>query len=64
MAWQEKTGYGLRSYSELGIYRYKQIIGPKLKARELSRQGTESRISCIVLNKMMSLGMPDSIRIA
>ncbi len=64
MAWQNKTGYGLRNYSELDFYRYKQIIGSKLKARKFSRQKTESRIGCIVLNKMTSLGMSDSIKIA
>ena len=56
--------YGRRNKSELGIERYKVIIGNKMHAREMSRQKQESIIGCGTLNKMTSLGMPESYRIA
>ena len=45
MAWQQQTNYGLRALVELAMLRYKTIIGPKLKARELLQQKTEAAIS-------------------
>jgi hypothetical protein len=38
MAWQKQTNYGCRALVELAMLRYKTIIGPKMKARKLSRQ--------------------------
>ena len=38
IAWQKQTNYGLRVLVELAMLRYKTIIGPKLKARELLQQ--------------------------
>jgi len=64
MNWQRVRNYGQRNYSELAIQRYKKILGNKLHARELSRQKQEAMIGCGVLNKMTSLGMPQSHRIA
>ena len=62
--WQRKTGYGLRSHSELAFFRYKKIIGPSMRARALPRQKTEATIGCSVLNKMVGLGMPVSIKVS
>jgi len=62
--WQKKTDYGLRSYVELAVQRYKRIIGNKLKARLLPRQKTEAQVSVRVLNRMTQLGMPISVRVA
>jgi hypothetical protein len=45
------------------MLRYKTIIGPKLKARALPQQKTESSISVRVLNRMTALGMPISVKI-
>ena len=63
MAWQKQTNYGLRALVELAMLRYKTITGPKLKARELSRQKTEAAISVRILNRMTGLGMPVSIKV-
>jgi len=63
MNWQKETGYGLRSYAELVVQRYKRIIGNKLKARILPRQKTEAQVSVRVLNMMTELGMPISSRV-
>jgi len=64
MNWQRVRNYGKRNYSELAIQRYKQILGNKLHAREMSRQKNEAMIGCGVLNKMARLGMPTSYRCA
>ncbi|CDZ77267.1 hypothetical protein BN59_01549 [Legionella massiliensis] len=62
MAWQKLNNYGLRSHVELAILRYKKIIGPDMKARVLPQQKTEGGIATRVLNRMISLGMPISIK--
>ncbi len=64
IAWQKQTNYGLRALVELAMLRYKTIIGPKLKARELPQQKTEAAISVRVINRMTSLGMPISVKVA
>ena len=64
MAWQKQTNYGLRALVELAMLRYKTIIGPKLKARELPQQKTEAAVSVRVLNRMTGLGMPVSVKVA
>jgi hypothetical protein len=37
------------------MYRFKQLLGGKLKARIFENQGTEAFIKCSVLNRMLSL---------
>ena len=64
MVWQKVRDYGRRNYSELAIFRYKNILGTALHARELSRQKSETMIGCSILNKMTGIGMPKSYRIA
>jgi hypothetical protein len=62
--WQRNRQYGRRNYGELGFYRYQKILGNSLHAREFGRQEVEVTIGCGVLNKMTSLGMPESYRSA
>ncbi|GJL72609.1 MAG: hypothetical protein NMNS01_18080 [Nitrosomonas sp.] len=38
IAWQKKTGYGLRNYAELAVQRYKRIFGNAMKGRALPQQ--------------------------
>ena len=64
MAWQRLRKYGKRNYSELAIQRYKRILGNTMQTREFTRQKQEALIGCGVLNKMTSLGMPKSYRVA
>jgi len=63
IAWQQKTGYGLRNLVELAMQRYKRIFGNTMKARALPQQKTEAWISASALNRMTSLGMPVSVKI-
>jgi hypothetical protein len=39
------------------MFRYKTIIGRRLRARNLSNQKTETKFGCNVLNRMARLGM-------
>jgi hypothetical protein len=64
MAWQKQSGYTLRSRVEVAIGRYKQIIGPVLRARSLPNQKTEVAIAVKVLNRLAQAGMPVSVRVA
>jgi hypothetical protein len=63
IAWQQKTGYNLRSHVELAMQRYKRIFGNTMKARALPQQKTEAWISASALNIMTCLGMPVSVKI-
>ena len=63
LGWQGESDYGLRALVELAMLRYKTIIGPKMKARELAQQKAEAGISVRALNMMTSLGMPISVRV-
>jgi hypothetical protein len=58
--WKEASGYHIRSLSETAMFRFKTIFGDRLKARDFSRQRTEFLIKIAALNKMTSLGMPQS----
>ena len=63
MAWQKENDYGLRSHVELCILRYKKVIGPSMKARDIPQQKTEGGIATRALNRMTSLGMPVSVKV-
>jgi hypothetical protein len=64
LGWQKAVGYGRRSLVETAFYRYKVLIGRSLRARTLSAQKIEARIACAVINRMTSLGMPVSRKVA
>ena len=63
IAWQKKTGYGLRNYAELAMQRVKRIFGNTMKARKLPQQKAETWASAVALNRMTGLGMPVSVKI-
>jgi len=52
LTWQKTVGYGRRSHAETTMFRYKAIIGSSLRARTLSAQKTETKVGCLVLNRM------------
>jgi transposase len=62
IGWQRRSGYNRISLVETGMYRYKTIVGRRLRARTLPNQRIESKIGCNVLNRMAGLGMPASAR--
>lgn len=62
--WQKHINYGRRAKAENAIYRYKSIIGNKLKSRTFLNQKTESKVAANILNIMTKLGMPDTKKFA
>jgi hypothetical protein len=58
------SGYNMRSRVEAAIGRYKQVIGDGLRCRKDERRVTEVAVAVHVLNHMLDLGRPISVRIA
>ena len=49
MALRKNRKYGQRNYSELGVQRYKRILGSAMHARKMSNQKQEFMIGCGVV---------------
>ena len=62
--WKQATGYHRRSLAETLMYRLKVLTGPCLWARQTGSQATEVSIRVGVLNRMVALARPQSVRIA
>ncbi len=63
-AWQKVSGYTKRARAEATIGRFKQVIGDGLRSRTDQRRATEVDVAVHVLNRMLDLGRPISVRIA
>ena len=63
LGWQRETDYGKRSMAETAMARYKRILGDHLHARKLPGQQAEAAIGVAVLNRMIDVGCPESVRI-
>jgi hypothetical protein len=63
IGWQKMSGYNMRSRVETAIGRYKQVIGDGLRSRKDERRVTEVAVAVHVLNRMLDLGRPISVRI-
>jgi len=64
MAWQTTSGYTKRAKAETGMSRFKQVIGDGLRSHTDERRATEIGVAVHVLNRMLELGFPNSVRIA
>jgi hypothetical protein len=64
MGWQKASGYNWRALVEADIGRYKRVIGDALRSHTDGRQATEVAIAVGILNRMLELGRPESVRIA
>src|SRR4051795_2038179 len=64
LGWQKASGYNRRALAEAAMSRYKRVIGDALRSRADRRQATEVAIGVHVLNRMLELGRPESVRIA
>ena len=62
-AWRKATGHGLRSLVETAIGRYKALIGPRLRSRGVVNQRGEVALGVEVLNRMIRVAKPVSVRI-
>jgi hypothetical protein len=64
MAWQRDSGYNERARVEGQFARWKQVIGDGLRFHSDEARATEVAIAAQVLNRMLDLGRPNSVRIA
>ena len=62
MDWQKTSGYNTRAGVEGTMSRYKRIIGDTLRSH--TRPPQETRIAVAVLNRMLDLACPHSVRAA
>ena len=59
--WRRNSGYYQQSKVENTIYRYKTIIGRKLRARTEQKREPETIIGCNILNRFLELGRAESV---
>ena len=64
IGWQKASSYSTRSRVEATIGRYKQVIGDGLRFHNDESRTTEVGVAVYVLNRMLELGRPISVRIA
>jgi hypothetical protein len=64
MAWQRDSGYNERARVEGQFARWKQVIGDGLRFHSDEARATEVAIAAQVLNRMLDLGCPNSVRVA
>ncbi|MBT6148479.1 MAG: IS5 family transposase [Gemmatimonadetes bacterium] len=61
--WRKESGAHQQARAENSMYRYKRIIGDRLRAKHRGAQKTEALIAVNVINRMTELGMPKSAKI-
>ncbi len=62
--WQAARKYNRRALVEAQIGRYKTVIGNALRSHTDEAQATEVAIAVLILNRMLDLGRPQSVRVA
>ncbi len=60
--WRKESGAHQQARAENGMYRYKRIIGDRLRAQHRESQKIEALIAVNVMNRMTALGMPESAK--
>ena len=63
LQWGKESGARRQAQAENGMYRYKRIIGDRLRAIHCEAQKREALIAVHVINRMTALGMPESVKI-
>jgi hypothetical protein len=61
--WKKESGYHQQARVENTFFRYKSIIGDRLRARHPKSQEAEALAACNILNRMIALGRPESCAI-
>ncbi len=61
--WKKDSGYHRQGTVENAFFRYKSIIGDRLRARHSKAQEAEALIACNILNEMTALGRSASYAI-
>jgi hypothetical protein len=62
--WKKESGYHQQARVENTFFRYKSIIGQRLRTRHPESQTAEAISACNVLNRMAGLGMPESFPVS
>ncbi len=61
--WKREAGYHRQARVENAFFRYKSILGDRLRARTAAGQVVESVLACNVLNRITEFGRPESFAI-
>ena len=61
--WRKESGAHRQAQAENGMYRYKRIIGDRLRAQNCEAQKREALVAVNVINRMTALGMPESVKV-
>ena len=64
LPWKRTSGYYRQSEVENMFFRYKNLIGDELRARNENSRRVESVIACNILNRLKLLGSPQSTLVA
>lgn len=56
--WKKEARYHKRSLAETQMFRFKRLIGDRLKMRRFAAQVAEAQIGVAILNRYACLGMP------
>ena len=61
--WRKESGAHRQARAENGMYRYKRIVGDRLRAQHYEAQQKEALIAVNVINRVTALGMPESVKV-
>ncbi|MFT5687992.1 MAG: hypothetical protein ACI8PQ_000824 [Planctomycetota bacterium] len=61
--WKKETGYHRQGRVENTFYRYKTVIGGRLRTCTQGSQEADATAACKVLNRMRALGWPTSEKV-
>jgi transposase len=61
--WKKESTYHKRSLVETAFFRLKTIFSGKLRSRTIETQTVEATLRCLAMNRLTSLGMPESYAI-
>jgi hypothetical protein len=60
---KKEAGYHQQARAENAFFRYKSILGDRLRARCERGRAIEARLTCSILNRMTALGRPASVAV-
>ncbi len=61
--WKQESGYHRQAKVENAFFRYKRLLGGRLRARQRDSQRVEVRLACNILSSMTELSAPQSYSI-
>jgi hypothetical protein len=54
--WRKESGHHQQARAENTFFRYKRLLGERLRARDPDGRRVEARLACNILNRMLELG--------